>query len=127
LVDEIKRKFLPLASLGLRRAKGRLCNQLNIVFEGVEGEALMLMANVKGLDCHTGISCVNRHMENNRISKATGLPDDLFRSSLLLSWHEGHTEQDLHQAVISSSVCVAKLREMSPVWKNCKVVACLLV
>lgn len=118
LVNEIRKKIPSTGIIGPAPQRGRLCNQLNLVFEGVEGEALMLMTNVKGLDCHTGISCVNRHMENNRISKAIGLPDDLFRSSLLLSWHEGHNEQDMLQAVHVISVCVAKLREMSPVWKN---------
>ena len=118
LANEIKRVIPSTGIIGPAPGQSRLCNQLNLVFEGIDGEALMLMVNVKGLDCHTGISCVNRHMENNRISEATGLPDDLFRSSLLLSWHEGHTEADLHQAVDIISACVTKLREMSPVWEN---------
>ena len=57
-------------------------------------------------------------MESNRITEATGLPDDLFRSSLLLSWHEEHTKADLHGAVKIIAACVGKLREMSPVWNN---------
>lgn len=115
---EIKRKIPFTGIIGPAPGKGRLSNQLNLVFEGVEGEALMLMTNVRGLDCHTGIACVNRHMESNRIPKAVGLPDDLFRSSLLLSWHEEHTMADLHEAVEIIAACVGKLREMSPVWNN---------
>ncbi len=118
LIDLVREKIPSSGILGPGMSEGRICNQLNLVFEGVEGEALMLMANVRGLECHTGISCVSRKLENDRISKATALPDDLFRSSLLLSWHHEHREKDIHHAVDILSSCVGKLRGMSPVWES---------
>lgn len=120
LLKEIQCRIPATGFIGPPPGKKRICNQLNLVFEGVEGEALMLMANVKGLDCHTGVSCVNRYMENNRISKSIGIPDDLFRSSLLLSWHEGHDKSDIRAAIDIIEACVTRLREMSPVWQNLK-------
>lgn len=116
LWDQIQRRIPSVGLLGLLPGEGRICNQLNIVVEGVEGEGLMLMCNVRGLDCHTGVSCVSRHLSNNRIPEATGLPRECFASSLLLSWHTLVTESDLHQAVDILVSCVERMRDMSPTW-----------
>ena len=76
----------------------------------------MLMCNVRGLECHTGVSCVSRHLANDRITEATGLPRECFTSSLLLSWHALTRESEILQAVDILVSCVERLREMSPTW-----------
>jgi cysteine desulfurase len=114
--EQIQQRIPSVGLLGLLPGDGRICNQLNIVFEGVEGEGLMLMCNVRGLECHTGVSCVSKHVANDRIIEATGLPRECFASSLLLSWHALTKESDVQNGVEILAGCVERMRSMSPSW-----------
>jgi cysteine desulfurase len=116
LYEGIKNKIPSVALLGPLPNDRRLCNQLNFVFEGVEGESLMLMANVRGLECHTGITCLSRGVTHEGLADALGIPGDLIRSSLLLSWHASTCMEDIHAAIDILETSVRRLREMSPVW-----------
>ena len=116
LWKQVQDRIPSVGLIGVSPDNGRICNQLNLVFEGVEGEGLMLMCNVRGLECHTGVSCVSRHLANDRITEATGIPRECFTSSLLLSWHAFTLESDILHAVDILVTCVARLREMSPAW-----------
>lgn len=118
LWDRIRDQIPSVGLLGPAPGEGRVCNQLNVVVEGVEGEGLMLMCNVRGLECHTGVSCVSRHLANDRISEAIKLPRELFTSSLSLSWHAMTEESEIEKAVDILVTCVQRLREMSPTWSG---------
>ncbi len=118
LWKQIQERIPSVGLLGVAPDKGRICNQLNLVIEGVEGEGLILMCNVRGIECHTGVSCVSRHLANDRISEAIGLPRECFTSSLLLSWHALTREPEILQALDILVSCVERLREMSPTWAS---------
>lgn len=116
LWKQVQERIPSVGLLGLLPGERRICNQLNLVFDGVEGEGLMLMCNVRGLECHTGVSCVSRHVDNDRITLATGLPRECFSSSILLSWHALTRESEILRAVDVLQSCVERLRGMSPTW-----------
>ena len=99
----------------------RTPNTTNLVFPGVEGEALLIALDLKGLACSTGAACSSGAVEPSHVLTAIGLPADEARASLRFSLGRHTTSADIEFALNVVPAAVAQLRELSPTYQ--KVVA----
>ena len=91
---------------------------LNLSVEFVEGEALALMLDVKGIALAAGAACVTRSMRIPPILAAIGLPEALAKGNVILSFGKDNTEAEVDYFVETFTKTVASLREMSPLWDD---------
>lgn len=92
----------------------RLAGNLNISFNFVEGESLMM--SMKGLAVSSGSACTSASLEPSYVLRALGRSDELSHSSLRLSIGRFTTEADVDYAIDDIRSAVEKLRDLSPLW-----------
>ncbi len=99
-------------------AAPRTPNTTNIVFPGVEGEALLIALDLKGLACSTGAACSSGAVEPSHVLTAIGLPPEEARASLRFSLGRHTTAADIDFALNIVPAAVAQLRELSPTYQK---------
>ncbi len=99
-------------------AAPRTPNTTNLVFPGVEGEALLIAVDLKGLACSTGAACSSGAVEPSHVLTAIGLPPEESRASLRFSLGRHTTEADVDFALRVVPAAVAQLRELSPTYRK---------
>ena len=99
-------------------AARRTPNTTNLVFPGVEGEALLIALDLKGLACSTGAACSSGAVEPSHVLTAIGLPPEEARASLRFSLGRHTTEADVDFALRVVPAAVAQLRELSPTYRK---------
>jgi cysteine desulfurase len=92
----------------------RVAGNLNVSFNFVEGESLMMA--LRDLALSSGSACTSASLEPSYVLRALGLNDELAHSSLRISIGRFTTEQDIDHALEKIHDAVAKLRELSPLW-----------
>jgi len=93
----------------------RIPHNLNISFNYVEGESLMM--GLKNLAVSSGSACTSASLEPSYVLRALGHSDELAHSSLRITTGRFTTEEDIDVAIESIRENVAKLRELSPLWE----------
>ena len=88
----------------------------SFVFEGVEGEALLLHLDAKGICASSGSACSSASLDPSHVLLSIGLPHAIAHGSLRLSLGAENTEEDVDYILKEVPAVVAYLREMSPVW-----------
>jgi cysteine desulfurase len=96
----------------------RTPNTANITFPGIEGEALVIALDLKGLACSTGAACSSGAVEPSHVLTAIGLPADQARASLRFSLGRHTTAEDVDFALQVVPAAVAQLRELSPNYRK---------
>src|SRR6266704_124640 len=96
----------------------RVPNTTNIYFEYIEGEALVIALDLKGLAVSTGAACSSGAIEPSHVLTAMGLPPEIARASLRFSLGKQNTAADVDFALSILPETVARLRELSPVWQR---------
>jgi cysteine desulfurase len=96
----------------------RTPNTTNLVFPGVEGEALLIALDLKGLACSTGAACSSGAVEPSHVLTAIGLPPEEARASLRFSLGRHTTQADIDFALQVVPAAVAQLRELSPTYQK---------
>jgi cysteine desulfurase len=99
-------------------AAPRTPNTTNLVFPGVEGEALLIALDLKGLACSTGAACSSGAVEPSHVLSAIGLPPEDARASLRFSLGRHTTSADIDFALSVVPAAVAQLRELSPTYRK---------
>jgi cysteine desulfurase len=99
-------------------AAPRTPNTANILFPGLEGEALVIALDLKGLACSTGAACSSGAVEPSHVLTAIGLPPEEARASLRFSLGRHTTEADIEFALEIVPAAVAQLRELSPTYRK---------
>jgi cysteine desulfurase len=99
-------------------AAPRTPNTTNLVFPGVEGEALLISLDLKGLACSTGAACSSGAVEPSHVLTAIGLPPEDARASLRFSLGRHTTSADIDFALNVVPAAVAQLRELSPTYRK---------
>src|SRR5271170_4646837 len=94
----------------------RTPNTTNITFPGIEGEALVIALDLKGLACSTGAACSSGAVEPSHVLTAIGLPAEDARASLRFSLGRHTTAADIDFALQVIPAAVAHLRELSPTY-----------
>ena len=92
----------------------RLAGSVNISFKGIEGESLLLMLDMKGIEASSGSACTSGSLDPSHVLLAIGLKHEIAHGSLRLSYGECNTMEDAKYIVDSLIEIVARLREMSP-------------
>jgi cysteine desulfurase len=92
----------------------RVAGNLNVSFNFVEGESLMMA--LRDLALSSGSACTSASLEPSYVLRALGLNDELAHSSLRISIGRFTTEEDVDYALEKIHEAVAKLRELSPLW-----------
>lgn len=96
----------------------RTPNTTNVLFHGVEGEALVIALDLKGLACSTGAACSSGAVEPSHVLTAIGLPPEEARASLRFSLGRHTTSEDIDFALQVVPAAVAQLRELSPTYRK---------
>ena len=92
----------------------RLPGNLNVSFEFIEGESMLLWLDDEGICGSTGSACTSGSLEPSHVMLAIGLPHEVAHGSLRLTLGDANTEQDVDRVLDVLPGVVAKLREMSP-------------
>ncbi len=96
----------------------RVPGNVNISFEGVEGESLLLWMDMSGICASSGSACTSRSLDPSHVLLSIGLPHEIAHGSLRLSLGRYNTEQDVDYILNNVPQIVQKLRAMSPIWEN---------
>jgi cysteine desulfurase len=96
----------------------RTPNTTNITFPGLEGEALVISLDLKGLACSTGAACSSGAVEPSHVLTAIGLSADEARASLRFSLGRHTTADDVEFALRVVPAAVAQLRELSTAYQK---------
>ena len=90
---------------------------LNMCFEGIEGESLLLLLDEKGIAASSGSACTSGSLDPSHVLLALGRPHEVAHGSLRLSISEETTEEDVNYIIDSVKEVVEYLRNISPVWE----------
>jgi len=96
----------------------RVPNTSNIYFDYIEGEALIIALDLKGLAVSTGAACSSGAIEPSHVLTAMGLRPDRARASIRFSLGKQNTAEDVEFAVELVPASVARLRELSPLYNR---------
>jgi cysteine desulfurase len=96
----------------------RLPNNVNVSVEYVEGEAMLLNLDLKGIAVSSGSACSSGSLEPSHVLMAMGIPHEIAHGSLRFTLGRSTTEADVEYVVSSLVDIVAKLREMSPLYPS---------
>ena len=91
---------------------------INMCFEGIEGEGLLLHLDDRGICASSGSACTSGSLDPSHVLLAIGLPHEVAHGSLRLSLSEYNTEEDADRIIKAVPEVVEYLRNMSPVWKE---------
>jgi len=94
----------------------RIAGNLNVSFEGVDGESLMLA--LKEIAVSSGSACASASLDPSYVLKGIGVSDDLAHSSIRISLGRFTTEEDVNRTAVLITEKVNKLREISSSWKG---------
>ncbi len=98
----------------------RVPGNVSMCFEGVEGEALLLLLDFNGIAASSGSACTSGSLDPSHVLLALGLPHEIAHGSLRISLADDVTDEDAEYLIKVVPEIVAKLRDMSPVWEHIK-------
>ena len=93
---------------------------LNMCFEGIEGESLLLLLDAKGICASSGSACTSGSLDPSHVLLSIGVPVEIAHGSLRLSISEYNTMEQMDHIVESVPGVVDYLRSISPVWEKIK-------
>ncbi len=111
-----------LSSIPYSRLNGHPTNRLpgnvNISFEFIEGESMLLLLDMKGVCASSGSACTSGSLDPSHVLLAIGLPHEKAHGSLRLTLGHFNTEEDVDYILKELPPIVARLREMSPLYED---------
>ena len=96
----------------------RLPGNVSFCFEGIEGESLLLLLDMKGVCASSGSACTSGSLDPSHVLLAIGRVHDVAHGSLRLSLCEYNTDEEVDHILKVVPEVVAYLRNMSPVWRD---------
>ena len=94
----------------------RLPGNVSMCFQGVEGESLLLMLDLKGISASSGSACTSGSLDPSHVLLSIGLPHEVAHGSLRLSFGDYNTEEDIDYILEVLPPIIQRLRSMSPLW-----------
>lgn len=116
LIDRIMAE-IPYARLNGDR-KNRLPNNVNISFQFIEGESLLIMLDMKGICASSGSACTSGSLDPSHVLLAIGLPHEIAHGSLRLTLGDENTMEEMDYVVDELKGIVQRLRDMSPLYED---------
>ena len=96
----------------------RLPGNFSMCFEGIEGESLLLMLDMKGVSASSGSACTSGSLDPSHVLLSIGLKHEVAHGSLRLSLGENNTEEDVDYILEVLPPIIERLRDMSPLWEH---------
>ena len=96
----------------------RLPNTTNIGFEFIEGEAILLMLDAKGVAAASGSACTSGSLTPSHVLRAMGIPFTFVQGSIRFSLSRYNTEKDVDYIIKTLPPIIERLREISPYGKS---------
>ena len=96
----------------------RLPGNVSFCFEGVEGESLLLLLDMKGISASSGSACTSGSLDPSHVLLAIGRVHDVAHGSLRLSLSHYNNEEEVDYILEAVPEVVQTLRNMSPVWRD---------
>lgn len=116
VIDRIL-KEIPYSRLNGHKTK-RLPNNINISFQFVEGESMLIMLDMKRICASSGSACTSGSLDPSHVLLAIGLPHEIAHGSLRLTLGEENTKEEMDYVIESMKEIITKLREMSPLYED---------
>ena len=98
--------------------ENRLPGNVSFCFEGIEGEALLLLLDMKGICASSGSACTSGSLDPSHVLLAIGRVHDVAHGSLRLSLCHNNSDEEVDHILKSVPEVVQTLRNMSPVWRD---------
>lgn len=98
----------------------RLAGNVNMCFEGIEGESLLLKLDLNGISASSGSACTSGSLDPSHVLLAIGLPHEIAHGSMRLSFSDENTDEDIDYILELVPKIVDYLRKMSPLWEKIK-------
>lgn len=108
---------IPHSTLNGHRTN-RLPGNVNMCFEGIEGESLLLLLDSKGIMASSGSACTSGSLDPSHVLLTIGLPHEVAHGSLRLSLSHYNTEEEIDYIIETVPQVVEYLRSISPLWKD---------
>ena len=108
---------IPYSKLNGHRTK-RLAGNVNVGFEFIEGESMLLWLDIAGICASTGSACSSASLDPSHVLLAMGVPHEKAHGSLRLSISHETTDDDVDYIIETLPAIVEKLRNMSPLWED---------
>lgn len=120
LRDRLESAILSAAEMaGVNGGMGpRVPNTTNIYFDHIEGEALIIALDLKGLAVSTGAACSSGATEPSHVLTAMNLTPERARASIRFSLGKQNTQEEVDFAISLVPETVARLRDLSPIWRK---------
>ena len=115
IIEELTK--IPYSKLNGHRTK-RLPGTVNIGFEFIEGESLLLWLDIAGICASTGSACSSASLEPSHVLLSMGVPHEKAHGSLRLSLSHDTTWDDIDYIIETVPPIIEKLRNMSPLWED---------
>lgn len=96
----------------------RLPGNVHFCFEGIEGEALLLLMDDKGICASSGSACTSGSLDPSHVLLAIGRPHEIAHGSIRLSLSEENTMEEMPKIIKALEEVVTYLRRISPVWRD---------
>lgn len=96
----------------------RIYSNLNVSFEGIEGESLILLLDLAGICASTGSACSSNSLDPSHVLLSIGLPHEIAHGSLRLTLSHETTDEEIAYVEEKLPAIVTRLRDMSPLWKR---------
>lgn len=98
----------------------RLPGNVNMCFEGIEGESLLLRLEMNGISASSGSACTSGSLDPSHVLLSIGLPHEIAHGSTRMTFDESTTEEDIDYILDVVPKIVKLLRDMSPLWEKIK-------
>lgn len=98
----------------------RLPGNVNVSFEFIDGESLILSLDMEGICASSGSACTAGSIDPSHVLLAIGLPEEIAHGSLRLTIGEENTEEEIDEVINKLSKIVDRLRQMSPLFERVK-------
>ncbi len=98
--------------------KSRLPGNINMCFQGIEGESLLLMLDMQGVEASSGSACTSGSLDPSHVLLSIGLPHEIAHGSLRLTFSDDNTEEDVDYILEVLPPIIERLRSMSPLWEK---------
>lgn len=117
LIDGLLEK-VPYTRLNGPRYEGRLNNNVNICFNFIEGEGILLWLDEAGICASSGSACTSGSLDPSHVLLSIGLPHEVAHGSLRLTIGDGTTEEEVDYVLEQVPPIIERLRSMSPLWHD---------
>ncbi len=115
LLNSLKESISGIDVNGPENLEFRLPNNVNVSFQGIEGESVVLHLDMKGISVITGSACFSRSLEPSHVMMSMGFSHERAHGSIRFTLSRFNTEEEIQKTVAACKEIVENLRQISPI------------